>query len=68
MKRQRFRFDTIDVALILKSDIAMILIQFVVSVIYLGSWFTFIMVRVPRVFWGCIMTHGKKKIIKSRSA
>ena len=46
----------------------MILIQFVVSVIYLGSWVTFITVRVPRVFWGCIMKHGKKRIMKSRLA
>ena len=68
MRRQRFRFETIDETFILKSDIAMIFIQFVISIIYLGSWVTFIMVRIPRVVWGCIMNHGKKKIIKSKSA
>lgn len=47
---------------------AMILIQFVISIIYLGSWVTFIMVRIPRVLWGCIMNHSKEKIIKSKSA
>ena len=68
MRRQRFRFETIDETFILKSDIVMIFIQFVISIIYLGSWVTFIMVRIPRVVWGCIMSHGKKKIIKSKSA
>ena len=68
MRRQRFRFETIDETFILKSDMAMILIQFVISIIYLGSWVTFVMVRIPRVFWGCIMNHSKEKIIKSKSA
>ena len=65
MRKQRFRFDTIDTAFVFKSDIAMILIQFVVSIIYLGSWLTFIMVRVPRLIWGCAMTTQKLRIFRS---
>ena len=68
MRKQRFRFDTIDTSIILKSDIAMILIQFVVSIIYLGSWVTFLLVRVPRLVWGCVMAQWKLKIFKSNSA
>ena len=46
----------------------MILVQFVVSIIYLGSWFTFIFVRVPRLVWGCVMAHWKLKIFRSTRA
>ena len=46
----------------------MTLIQFVISIIYLGSWVTFVIVRLPRVFWGCVLSHCQRRIIKSKSA
>ena len=65
MRRQRFRFDTIDANLILKSDIVMIAVQFIVSIIYLGSWITFLLVRVPRIIWGLGMVKYKTRVFKS---
>mmetsp|Transcript_1141 Transcript_1141/g.1699 ORF Transcript_1141/g.1699 Transcript_1141/m.1699 type:complete len:209 (-) Transcript_1141:766-1392(-) len=45
----------------------MIAIQFVISIIYLGSWLTFLLVRVPRVCWGLALLKWKKKVFLSRS-
>jgi hypothetical protein len=46
----------------------MILIQFVISIIYLGSWVTFFLVRIPRLVWGFVMANWKTKIFNSKSA
>ena len=43
----------------------MLAIQFVVSIIYIGSWVTFILVRIPRVVWGLLMQKFKLNIFLS---
>lgn len=60
VRSQRFRFDTIDYSLVQKFDIAMLAIQFVISIIYLGSWATFCVVRLPRVIWDLLL--GKYRL------
>ncbi len=39
----------------------MLAIQFVISIIYIGSWFTFLIVRIPRVLWGLLLNKYRKK-------
>lgn len=68
VKKQRFRFDTIDYALVLKFDIAMLAIQFLVSIIYIGSWITFILVRLFRVLWGLAMKKWRLGLLHSPRA
>ena len=43
----------------------MFAIQFVISIIYIGSWVTFLFVRIPRVVLGLILTKWKLKIFRS---
>ena len=49
IQKQKFRFDEVDYNVIWRVDIAMFLLQFVVSLVYMGSWFTLALVRLPRV-------------------
>ena len=65
MRKQRFRFDTLNHALVLKFDTAMLAIQLVISIIYIGSWYTFLLVRLPRVVWGYTISYCKMRIFKS---
>ena len=65
MRRQRFRFDTIDVKLVFKYDIVLLVLQFIVSIIYIGSWASFLMVRASRVIWGLITSNCRLKIYRS---
>ena len=67
VRRQRFRFDTIDAGLIFKSDVVMVAIQFVISIIYIGSWLTFVFVRLPRVGWGFALLKWRNKVFLSHS-
>ena len=68
MRKQRFRFDTLDHSLVLRQDIAMIAIQFVISIIYIGSWWTFLLVRTPRVIMGLISNKYRLQIFNSSKA
>ena len=68
MRGQKFRFDTINHKFILRADIAMLFIQALISIVYLGSWITFLVVRIPRVLWGSIMAILRVKILQSGSA
>ena len=43
----------------------MLAIQFVISIIYIGSWFTFLLVRIPRVIWGLCTSKFQRKIYMS---
>ena len=43
----------------------MLAIQFVISIIYIGSWFTFLIVRIPRVIWGLILSKYQRKVYMS---
>ena len=43
----------------------MLAIQFVISIIYIGSWFTFLLVRIPRVIWGLLTSKFQRKIYMS---
>jgi len=40
-------------------------IQFIVSIIYFGSWLTFVIVRLPRVLWGLAMVKYKTQVFRS---
>jgi len=44
----------------------MLLIQIVISIIYLGSWVTFVAVRLTRVIWGGLITKFRLRVYKSR--
>ena len=43
----------------------MLALQFIVSIIYLGSWLTFFFVRVPRVLWGWALLKWKFEVFTS---
>lgn len=43
----------------------MLAIQFIISIIYIGSWFTFLFVRIPRVVWGLLLSKFHRKIYMS---
>ena len=43
-------------------------IQFVISIIYIGSWWTFLFVRIPRVVMGLIWSKWKLQIFNSNKA
>jgi len=43
----------------------MIAIQLVISIIYIGSWVTFCLVKIPRIFWGLIFAKWRLKILNS---
>ena len=49
MQKERFRFDEIDYNFIYKVDIFLAVLQLTISLIYIGSWITFSVVRIPRV-------------------
>ena len=66
MRRQRFRFDTIDVKLVFRSDVVLLALQFIVSIIYIGSWASFLLIRMSRVIWGLITSNCRLKIYRSR--
>jgi hypothetical protein len=65
MSGQRFRFDTIDEKLVLKLDILMITVQLVISIIYIGSWASFFLVRAPRLLWGLMFAKWRLQIFHS---
>lgn len=49
VQKQKFRFDEVDYNFIWRMDIALCVLQLVISLIYMGSWFTLVLVRIPRV-------------------
>ena len=51
----------------LKADLALLALSFIISIIYIGSWITFLAVRLIRVIWGFFMQQCSLRIYKSRS-
>ena len=49
MQKSKFRFEEVDYSYIYKTDIFLAILQLLISPIYLGSWITFAVVRIPRV-------------------
>ena len=62
IKRQKFRFNEIDYKYVLRFDLLMFALQIVISILYIGSWFTFLLVRVPRVVVSCCVGSCTMKI------
>ena len=62
IRRQRFRFDEIAYKHVFRFDLLMLGVQLIVSILYIGSWFTMGLVRIPRVLIGCVTTQCLVKI------
>ena len=61
-RRKRFRFEEVTYSHVWKLDLAMLIIQFAISFLYLASWWTFGFVRIPRMILDILEYHCANKI------
>ena len=54
IRDERFRFDEFSYSWVLKADIIMTIVQFFASVVFMASWVTFFLVRLPRLFMSIV--------------
>ena len=66
IRTERFRFDEFDYSLVLKCDIAMTIVQFVASIVFMASWVTFFLVRLPRLVMSLASSRCFHKIVDAK--